>query len=185
MCINKIKKKMKENLPIYPNFPFLSGKNVLLRQVLAMDISQLKEISYYDGKRAKTIKEAFEMQRRINQDYENKETYHWAILDKNTGDVVGTCGFYRGFAENTGELGCILKAKFRGQGYMTTSLTAVINFGFKTLKLQKIIAITTKSNTKAIQLLTRLNFEKIEEKEGYWLLNNNLISPQNPVMTKL
>ena len=161
---------MKQNLPIYPNFPSLNGKKIILRQVLAMDISQLKEISFYDGKRAKTIKEAFEMQERINQDYENGETFHWAILDKNTGDIVGTCGYYRGFAENAGELGCILKAKFRGQGYMTEALSLAIKFGFETMNFQKIIAITTKSNTKALQLLTRLNFEKIEEKgkESHW-----------------
>jgi [ribosomal protein S5]-alanine N-acetyltransferase len=163
---------MKQNLPIYPNFPSLNGRKIILRQVLAMDISQLKEVSFYDGKRAKTIKEAFEMQERINQDYENGETFHWAILDKNTGDIVGTCGYYRGFTENTGELGCVLKAKFRGQGYMTEALSLAIKFGFETMKLQKIVAITTKSNTKALQLLTRLNFEKIEEKgkESHWAL---------------
>ena len=40
------------------------------------------------------------------------------------------------------------------------------------MNFQKIIAITTKLNTKALQLLTRLNFEKIEEKgkESHWAL---------------
>jgi ribosomal-protein-alanine N-acetyltransferase len=162
---------MKQHLPIYPNFPSCHGKNVILRQVLAMDIRTIKEISYYDGKPAKSIKEAFEMQERINQDYENGETFHWAILDKNIGEVVGTCGYYRGFLENMGELGCVLKAEYRGKGYMTEALLLAMNFGFETLKLQKIVAITTKLNTKALQLLTRLNFEKVKEKgvESYWI----------------
>ncbi|MBW8361321.1 MAG: GNAT family N-acetyltransferase [Kaistella sp.] len=43
--------------------------------------------------------------------------------------MVGTCGFYRGFANEEGELGCILLSRYRGQGFMTGALRAAIDFG--------------------------------------------------------
>lgn len=62
--------------------------------------------------------------------------------------------------KGVGELGCVLKSKFRGQGYMTIAMKLAIEFGFNEIGLTKIIAITSKQNYDALKLLERLNFMK-------------------------
>jgi RimJ/RimL family protein N-acetyltransferase len=56
---------------------------------------------------------------------------------------------------------------------MTEALSLAINFGFQERKLEKIVAITTTKNKKALQLLVRLNFEKEKEikNESYWAIH--------------
>lgn len=150
----------KINLPPYENYPEIISDTVVLRQVHMKDIKELIEISFYDSRPAITVEDATEMQEKINIDYMNGSCIHWLIEDRRTNAIVGTLGYYRGFDEGTGELGCVLKTEFRGKGYMTRALKLAIEFGLNNIGLSKITAITTKQNQNAIKLLGRLNFIK-------------------------
>jgi [ribosomal protein S5]-alanine N-acetyltransferase len=149
------------NIPPYKRFPTLSGKRILLRQIEISDIRAIIEISFYDSKQAKTYEEAFQMQERINQDYENGNSIHWGISDLVRNQIVGTCGYYRGFKEGTGELGFVLLPAFQGQGYMSEAILLAMNFGFTSLGLKRIIAITSAGNFKTIKLLENLKFTRV------------------------
>lgn len=149
------------NLPPFDTYPTVEADKIILRQILPGDISGIVEISFYDAKQARTTKEAIEMQARIDRDYLAGNSIHWAIVDKASKKVVGTCGYYRGFNNETGELGCVLLPTYRGQGYMTLALKAAITFGFAHIGLQRITAITTKQNLQAIKLLHRLCFKQV------------------------
>lgn len=151
------------NLPPYDTFPEISAGDLILKEVTADEVKHLVEISFYDAKPAQTLEEAMVMQNRINADYKNGNAIHWCIRHKLTGEVIGTLGYYRGFENGTGELGCVLKPAFRGKGIMTQAIKLAAEFGINTMGLQKVIAVTTKQNTKAIGLLERLNFKKIKE----------------------
>ena len=150
-------------LPPYQTYPLVSSKEIILRQILRSDMKNIITIQFYDAKPAKNEEEAFEMQTKINRDYENGNSIHWGIADLQTNKIVGTLGYYRGFDKQTGELGCVLLPEYRGKGYMTKAMALAIDFGFKTMQLKRIISITTKSNHKAIELLERLGFSKIKE----------------------
>src|SRR5690606_3954149 len=102
------------NLPPYLRFPVLLHERIVLRQVFPADLKSLVEISYYDAVQAKTVEEAAEMQLRINLDYCAGGSIHWLITDNGSTNIVGTCGFYRGFENGEGELGCILLPAYRG-----------------------------------------------------------------------
>jgi ribosomal-protein-alanine N-acetyltransferase len=84
-------------------------------------------------------------------------------VENSTGKIAGTCGYYRGFENATGELGCVLLPQFRGQGFMTMAMQLAIDFGLNNMGLQRIWAITTKQNSQAISLLERLQFIKTTE----------------------
>lgn len=148
-----------QNLPFDP-FPTLFDENLLLREVLYADMHALWEISFYDGQPARSAEEAWEMQKRINADYAAGNSVHWAIVDAVTQSVVGTCGYYRGFEAESGELGCVLLPQYRQKGFMTTALWMAIQYGFDTLGLKSITALTHKENARAIRLLERLGFVK-------------------------
>lgn len=156
-------------IPPYKSYPILFGDQVILRQLTADDIQDSIAISYYDGLQASNLKEAMAMQEKINKDYLQGDSIHWGIIDKTTNKIVGTCGYYRGFLEGVGELGCILLPQFYGKGYMTLSMQLAIDYGITKMQLKRIYAITNRENEKAIQLLTRLNFIKTKELEDNYL----------------
>ena len=150
-------------LPPYSAFPTVAADKIILRQILPADIPAIVEISFYDAKQARTIAEAIEMQAKIDQDYLAGNSIHWAIADKENNIVVGTCGYYRGFNQEKGELGCVLLPAFRGQGYMSAALKAAIEFGLNQIGLKRVFAITSGQNHKAVKLLERLGFKPVSE----------------------
>ena len=158
---------MTTNYPPYKNFPMLSSSQTILRQVMEPDADEIMEISYYDGVQANNRIEAIEMQHKINQDYLQGNSIHWGIVDAQSSELVGTCGYYRGFANYTGELGYVLKPSFEGRGYMFNALKKAIEFGINIIGLQKIIAITEKSNIKSQNVLKKLNFTQEAEQDDH------------------
>ena len=155
------------NYPPYKDFPILNSNQIILRQVLHTDADEIMEISYYDGIEASNANEAIEMQKKINQDYLQGNSIHWGIVDAQSSKLVGTCGYYRGFVNNTGELGYVLKPSFEGRGYMSNALKKAIEFGVNIIGLQNIIAITEKSNIKSQNVLKRLNFLQESQQDNY------------------
>ncbi|WP_373710037.1 GNAT family N-acetyltransferase [Kaistella sp.] len=151
------------NLPPYQNFPELISDTLILRQIVKDDIESLVEISFYNALPALTVEDAAEMQERTNLDYQNGSSIHWGIADKKSNKIIGTVGYYRGFENRTGELGCVLKPEFQRKGLMTEAMKLAIEFGINEMKLRKIGAITSRENKPAIQLLERLSFVKAKD----------------------
>ncbi len=150
------------NKPPYTQYPKIASEALLLRKVEPEDLQQLLPISFYDGKRAATVAEAAKMLQQIEQEYLCGESIHWGIEEKRSGKLTGTCGFYRGFKNASGELGCVLLPEYRGKGFMTEAMRLAIEFGFHVIHLQRIFAVTSKDNSAAIRLLERLNFRSIK-----------------------
>ncbi|UFK97968.1 GNAT family N-acetyltransferase [Kaistella faecalis] len=150
-------------LPPYDKFPIISGNKIVLREIKSSDINDIIEISFYDAVQATTPEQAIAMQAKIDLDYRNGNSIHWGIADQSTDKIVGTCGYYRGFDNGEGELGCVLLPQYRGQGYMTSALSSAIEFGLHTIGLKRIWAVTTLQNEKAIKLIEHLNFVKIKD----------------------
>ncbi len=154
------------NIPPYQTFPILKGDKVCLRQIEFSDLLDILKISFYDAIQASNLEEVQAMQEKINQDYRNGTSIHWGIFDNRSNKIVGTCGYYRGFLNGAGELGCVLLPQYYGKGFMTAAMELALDFGSITIKLKRIYAITSANNEKAIQLLQRLNFYLIAESEN-------------------
>ncbi|MCC6459263.1 MAG: GNAT family N-acetyltransferase, partial [Saprospiraceae bacterium] len=126
----------------------------------------LLDIMFYDGQPAQTLGQALGMQAKIDPDYQNGDSIHWGIVDPSNGAMMGTVGYYRGFPQQSGELGCVLKPAFRGRGVMTRAIRLAAGFGLDEMGLSRVMAITTAENTPAIRLLERLNFTKTADRGG-------------------
>jgi [ribosomal protein S5]-alanine N-acetyltransferase len=165
----------KMHLPPFEIFPLLADSTIVLRHIEPSDLHAVLPICYYDAVPARTVEEAANIQERIAQDYEEGNTVHWGIEDRLLCRIVGTCGYYRGFVGGSGELGCVLLEQFRGRGYMTAAMRLAIHFGFRTIGLNRVTAITSRENLRAIRLLERLGFTHIQHTHGeqlaYELLN--------------
>lgn len=147
-------------LPPFLEFPVLISGDFRLRQCLPNDLEKLLEISYFNGIQAISIEEAADMLECIDFCYQNGESIHWVIERLSDASLVGTCGFYKGFDDGMGEVGCVLKEAFRGQGIMTQISNLLFSFGFEYMNLNAIVAITNTTNQSAINLLERIGFQK-------------------------
>jgi [ribosomal protein S5]-alanine N-acetyltransferase len=154
------------HLPPYAVFPEIAGDIIGLRSVQDEDIKDLVEISFYDAVQASSLEEAAAMHQRINADYVQGNSIHWAIVHYQLNRIVGTCGYYRGLSNGEGELGCILLPRFRGRGVMEAALQLAIQFGLGSIGLNRIYATTTYNNLAAIKLLHRLGFTKSSNLAG-------------------
>lgn len=171
----------KVHLPPYSNFPCISNDKVTLRQIRNSQLDDLIEISFYDSIQATTLEQAKEMNSKIDANYNQGDSIHWGIVDNQSNKIVGTCGYYRGFAKDEGELGCVLLPQYRGQGFMTSAMALAIDFGFNTMQLKRIWAITELQNKKAINLLVRLGFSehtRNDKEVQFELIFNNLANMQ-------
>ena len=145
-------------LPPFKPFPELKTEKILLREVTQKDIPLLLEILTYDGKAPETLGEGIEIINKIHQNYLDGDTINWLIEDVDTLEPAGFIGYYRGFENGVGELGFILKPKFRGLGLMSSALRLAVEFGMNEMKLNKVSAFTMPGNKNAIAVLSRNGF---------------------------
>lgn len=98
---------------------------------------------------------------------------YWALILKDSCELVGICSYERFGPGSRGEVGFDLAPAWWGVGLMTEALTAVIHYGFQTLGLNEIIAITAPENRRAQRLLKRLGFRngKTKSLESKFYLN--------------
>jgi len=139
---------------------------VTLRPVRALDAADVRDITAYDGKFAATVAEAAAMLRRIDDDQARGESAHWGICPAGSDRVVGTCGYYRGFAGAVGEIGYVLSEPFRGRGLMTETVGLVARFGFEVMALREVVAYTEPTNAGSIGVLTRCGFRETPSRNG-------------------
>ena len=141
--------------------PVLSNDRVVLKEIQLHDVAAIIEISVYDGVFAKSQTEAIHILEQINLDVAKGEALHWGIFLKNTSELVGTCGYYRGYANNSGEIGYILRPSYYGLGIMTEAVNLIVNFGFDILNLHSVIAYTDPANSASIAVLKRVGFNSV------------------------
>ena len=91
----------------------------------------------------------------IERKYKRGEFYDWGI--EYGGRLVGTVGFTSfDIYNNSGEIGYVLNSKLWRQGIATEAVEAVLDFGFRTLSLERIYARFIKENEASRRLLMRV-----------------------------
>jgi len=91
--------------------------------------------------------------------YEKKNGMAWAIILKEDESFIGTCSYEKIDSHNlSGEIGYDLLKKYWGHGFMAEALSAIIDYGFESLGLNRIEAHTAAINLASRNLLRRLGF---------------------------
>lgn len=142
--------------------PVLTSKRLSLRRIENKDAASIIEISVYDGFFAKDEEDVLRILDMIDLDIEHGESVHWGIFLKSTNEIAGTCGFYRGYPDNVGEIGYILKTAYRGLGIMTEAVKLIADYGLRSMRLSSVIAYTDPLNQKSMAVLKRAGFHQAE-----------------------
>jgi hypothetical protein len=81
----------------FSKIPVLSNQRLVLKEISLPDVPSIIEICVYNGVFATNESDAIDILKKINADVANGDSIHWGIFLKNTNELVGTCGYYRGY----------------------------------------------------------------------------------------
>jgi RimJ/RimL family protein N-acetyltransferase len=112
----------------------------------------------------RTIAEAVDyMHQRITSSYERFGFGMWLVELKESGEAIGICGLLKRDALEDVDLGFSLLERFWSQGYAFEAAVAALDYGWKTVELQRVVAIAAPHNASSLRLLEKLGlrFEKM------------------------
>ncbi|EGR33492.1 ribosomal protein-serine acetyltransferase, putative, partial [Ichthyophthirius multifiliis] len=119
----------------------------------------------------KSVQDAINFIYFCNQQHElRKQAVYIIIYDF---EVIGSLSFVNlDLEKQKGELGYWLSQEYNGQGIMSKCIQSFIEYGFKELKLNKIIIKCIEKNIKSSKLAEKLCFKfKKMQKEGFEINN--------------
>lgn len=127
-------------------FPTLETPRLILRRILRSDAddmyeyARLPEVTRYllwnvhpDRNHTYLYIDGLQSQYRMGKYYD------FAVILKENGKMIGTCGFASvDFENDAAEIGYVINPAYQNCGYATEAVLAVMNFGFGTLGLHRI-----------------------------------------------
>lgn len=158
-------------------FPELSTERLLLREISSADVQEVFQLrsnknvmQFIDRPLAQSMDDAMTLIKKIADGHEKNENITWAITLQNLPKLIGTIGFWRIDKENyRAEIGYLLHPEEQGKGLMQEAITAVLKYGFATMKLHSVEANVNPANNASIKLLEKNNFTKEAHfKENYF-----------------
>ena len=95
--------------------------------------------------------------RYIYSRYALGDFHDWAIIDRESRRMIGTCGFTKiDTANNSAEIGYVLNPDFWGRGIAAEAAARVLEFGFGELSLQRIEARFMQGNEASLSVMKKL-----------------------------
>jgi ribosomal-protein-alanine N-acetyltransferase len=94
--------------------------------------------------------------RLVSSLWETERIGFCAVIEKQSGALVGWCGLWRLKETGETEIGYAIAQKFWGAGLATEAAGAFLDYGFETLKLDKIAAVAAPENTGSRRVMEKL-----------------------------
>ena len=90
----------------------------------------------------------------INRRYALGDFYDWAIIERESRKMIGTCGFTKIDVSNkSAEIGYVLNPDFHRRGFGSEAVKRVMKFGFEELGLNRIEARFMQGNEASLALM--------------------------------
>ena len=123
--------------------------------------SDKQVMKYYDLLPFESLDRAKEQADFFVKGFEKKQMIRWGIELKESGKLIGTCGFFA-FNEDAqkAELGYELGSAYQGKGYMSEALSAALAFLFRESSVNRVEAFVEPPNIASQRLLEKLGFTK-------------------------
>jgi RimJ/RimL family protein N-acetyltransferase len=148
----------------------LETNRLILREVSADDaefmldlLNQPSFIKYIGDRNVRTIDESKEfIESRYIKSYRDNGFGLYAVELKDSGAVIGICGFVKRDTLPDPDIGFAFLPQFCGQGFANESAEGSMKYGEETLGFTKVLAITTQDNESSGKLLEKVGFKFIE-----------------------
>ncbi|WP_059364923.1 GNAT family N-acetyltransferase [Pseudoalteromonas sp. '520P1 No. 423'] len=163
-------------------FPELETSRLILNKLSEGDSQALLDIfsdenvvKFYDIDVFDSEKQSLELINLFNQRFADKGGVRWAIRVKNTGRLIGTCGFNSiNLKMKNAGIGYELSSKYWGIGYASEAVSTIIQFIFSNGQplgeLYRIQGDIMIGNAASESVLKKLGFkeEGIRRSSGFW-----------------
>ncbi|MCU4988726.1 GNAT family N-acetyltransferase [Bacillus cereus] len=93
---------------------------------------------------------------------ENAENFPVILIDENI--LIGHIVFHKYFGEHTYEIGWVFNPKYFNKGYASEAAQATLKYGFKEMKLHRIIATCQPENIPSYRVMEKIGMRR----EGYF-----------------
>ncbi|OOE32480.1 GNAT family N-acetyltransferase [Salinivibrio kushneri] len=146
--------------------PDLHGSRIVLRSIQTDDSDDLFEIygdiqtMEFASDPAFTSKDMIvQMLESVVQLEKSGESLEWAVMEKVTNKVIGTCGLHS-FSDkgNSCEVGCLLNSSYWRQGYMSEALSLLFSHA-RSLGIKELYADIDEGNFRSQALFNKLDFK--------------------------
>ena len=165
MRINSISKRL-------AHLPKLDTPRLQLRAIKKQDLSDIYEYSsnpktsqYLLWQPHKSEMETREHIDIVLSKYKSGEFNDWAIVYKNNGKMIGTCGFTSIDEENNSvEIGYVINPEYWGMGIATEAVTRILEFAFEVLEVNRVEAKFMFGNEASLAVMKKSGMKL----EGYY-----------------
>ena len=153
---------------VFAAFPTLKTPRLVLRQIRPEDADAVYRLfaddevtRYYDLDTFTDPAQARDLIERFQRRFDSQIGLRWGLALANApADLIGTCGYNIWIRPaRRGLLGYDLAPEHWGRGLMREALAAILAFGFSTMQLNRVEALTFPQNAASRQLLTKLGFK--------------------------
>ena len=135
-------------LSIFIRIPTLETNRLILRKILPSDTADMYDYSsrpetsrYLLWSPHANLKYTKKYIAYLQTAYRNEEFFDFGLVDKESGKMIGTCGFTDfDMDNNSAEIGYVLHPDFWGKGFAKEAILRVMAFGFAELHLHRITA---------------------------------------------
>ncbi len=157
---------------IFSDIPMLETERLVLRGMRGQDAEDMYEYAsrsevteFLLWSEHKSLSYTKEYLKYIESRYSVGDFYDWAVTLKDSGKMIGTCGFAKiDTVNNSAELGYVLNPSYHKKGIAKEAAEAVIRFGFERLGLNRIEARFMEGNAPSLRVMEKLgmSFEGFE-----------------------
>ena len=160
----------------------LETDRLILRHLLPTDLDSLyilysdEEVRRYFPEGTLTYQETREeLEWFLNGHPEHPELGLWATIHKETNQFIGRCGLLPWTIDQRleVEVAYLLGKEYWGQGLGTEAARAIVQYGFQTLRLSRLICLIDRDNQASIKVASKIGmtFEKEgKDEKGPFLL---------------
>jgi ribosomal-protein-alanine N-acetyltransferase len=108
-----------------------------------------------------TMEEAEKLAVKTADAFKNKLGIGWAGILRSNERIIGTCGFnHIDFTNDWAEIGGEMSTEYWGKNIAIEAVSAILQFGFETMRLHRIEARVSPENRSAIYLMESLGFSR-------------------------
>ena len=158
-------------LACFKDPPILRTRRLILRRILKSDAADMYEYSsnpsvtrYLLWEPHESIKYTHRYLAYLQGRYKAGEFYDWAVVDRHSAKMIGTCGFTSfDFSNNSAEVGYVLNPAYWHRGIAAEALSEVLHFAFAILGLNRVEARYMTGNLESRRVMEKcgMQFEGI------------------------
>lgn len=160
----------------------LHTERLVLRPLKSTDVQALFEVfsdpkvmRHWSGAAWNSIEQAQQKIAQYDKALRESESIGLGIVNIQTNTVIGTCSLFQLDEQcRRAEIGYGMVSTAWGNGYMYEALTALINFGFEVLDLNRIEADIDPRNQPSLRSVERLGFIKEGHLRERWIVEGEI-----------